>query len=300
MVSSQPGEADPPVNIFILGRQVQEAKLEHPEENLDIPLQSHLEPAILLMEQGCGCLSIGGTQLACAPKDIVFINPGEHYSGAFEPGSLIYRILFRYEFLESRLEDQAFDRYITPLITGEKGLPLSIRPSNPVHALVHQEVRYLIETCPQKTAGAAFLLRAALYALIGVLIEVNNPADISGYSSKLRGVQNQQMARVLAFCQAHYNEKIQLEQLAEIAHMNKNYFSEYFKVTMKYSPMDYLNILRINEAKHLLETTDRKIDDIAFDTGYNSYSYFSRVFKAVCNITPSDYRKSLPNSRMIR
>jgi AraC-like DNA-binding protein len=297
MVSSQTIEVDSPIQITMLGRLVQTEDHEPVVPVREILPQYHTGPAILLVDKGCGCLSVAGLSLACAPNDIFYINPGELYSGSFEPGFLIYRILFRYEILETKLADRAYDQIIRELITGEKKLPLSIRPVNPIHPLVHQEVRRLIEISPKKNPGASFFMRAALYTLIGFLIEDENTFSGSAYSIKPHGIQGQRLTDVLTFLQAHYTEKIRLEQMAEIAHLNKSYFSEYFKASIRYTPVDYLNLLRINKAKELLETTDRKIEDIAFETGFNSYNYFSRVFKALCNMTPSDYRKSMLNCR---
>jgi AraC-like DNA-binding protein len=56
----------------------------------------------------------------------------------------------------------------------------------------------------------------------------------------------------------------------------------------------YLNIVRITEARRLLMDTDRQISEIAFAVGYNYPTTFNRIFKEVTGISPSDFRKKKP------
>ena len=57
--------------------------------------------------------------------------------------------------------------------------------------------------------------------------------------------------------------------------------------------MDYLIEYRIRAAKKLLETTDYSITDIALNCGFNSTSYFTKLFHRSCGKTPNAYRKEL-------
>ena len=54
---------------------------------------------------------------------------------------------------------------------------------------------------------------------------------------------------------------------------------------------DFLTRCRIEEAKRLLRTTDQSVSDIAVESGFESFSYFSTVFKKVVGMTPVQYRK---------
>jgi AraC-like DNA-binding protein len=54
----------------------------------------------------------------------------------------------------------------------------------------------------------------------------------------------------------------------------------------------YINRIRISESKRLLTETDLNIGEIAFKVGFNNQSHFNRVFKAVINLSPSEYRES--------
>lgn len=79
--------------------------------------------------------------------------------------------------------------------------------------------------------------------------------------------------------------------LAKLGHLNKYYLAHTFKKDMGISPIEYLNQVRIREAKILLETTNYSIADIAAFIGFSSQSFFAQAFKRATNQTPSKYRK---------
>jgi transcriptional regulator GlxA family with amidase domain len=55
--------------------------------------------------------------------------------------------------------------------------------------------------------------------------------------------------------------------------------------------IDYLQNLRIEEAKRLLETTDRAVDEICYDVGYEDASFFRRLFRRRTGVAPAQYRR---------
>ena len=65
---------------------------------------------------------------------------------------------------------------------------------------------------------------------------------------------------------------------------------EFKKYTFK-TPVQYMNSVRLSAAMDLLTRTDRKVLDIALDTGFNSLSYFIGVFKQGLGCTPTQFRR---------
>ena len=57
--------------------------------------------------------------------------------------------------------------------------------------------------------------------------------------------------------------------------------------------MSYVISLRINHAKLLLSETDQSVTDIALECGYTDFNYFSKQFKKLTHLSPSEFRKSL-------
>lgn len=97
--------------------------------------------------------------------------------------------------------------------------------------------------------------------------------------------------KMLQHLNANYTRQIKLKDLAEIYHINKNYASLLFKKHTNMSYSDYLNSLRLNHAKELLVSTSMSIAEVAENSGYSDYFYFSKLFKKTFGITPAQYRK---------
>lgn len=97
--------------------------------------------------------------------------------------------------------------------------------------------------------------------------------------------------KALDYIAEHYYEPIQLEQLAQITSLSLSYFKKRFKEETGVSPIDHINTIKIESAKHQLQTTTLSVTEIAFNLGFSSSSYFCSVFKKYLNISPRDYRK---------
>ena len=89
----------------------------------------------------------------------------------------------------------------------------------------------------------------------------------------------------------HYTDKILVSDIAEHFHMDLNYLGRVFKRKNGKSLKDYLTAKRMEKAMYLLDNTDLKIYEIAEASGYSDYFYFTRVFRKVTGITPTEWRE---------
>lgn len=94
----------------------------------------------------------------------------------------------------------------------------------------------------------------------------------------------------------HYNEPISIQDYAESRNMSVCWFQRNFKQIVSYTPMQYLLTIRVNNAASLLETTDYAMAEIAAIVGYEDPLYFSRLFRKVKGMSPSEYRKLMRGS----
>ena len=97
----------------------------------------------------------------------------------------------------------------------------------------------------------------------------------------------------VVYLNEHYAENITVDTLAAIAHYSPAQFRRLFHSLTQMSPSDYITNVRINAAKTLLGTTDRRISDIASDIGFFDHAHFIRTFKRVVGTTPAKYRRNL-------
>ena len=98
------------------------------------------------------------------------------------------------------------------------------------------------------------------------------------------------MQKISDHIEHNYHKKITLKEIANIANMQENAFCKYFKRKTKLSLFDYINRVRIGNACKLLLMKDLSIQQICFNTGYNSPSNFINQFKQRTGMTPKEYR----------
>jgi len=96
--------------------------------------------------------------------------------------------------------------------------------------------------------------------------------------------------KIVHLLETHYAEPITIDELAKRIHLTPNYISNLFKAHIGESIIDYLTRIRMKRAIQLLKDESVRIYEVAEQTGYNSTSYFSVVFKNMYGISPKDYR----------
>jgi AraC-like DNA-binding protein len=97
--------------------------------------------------------------------------------------------------------------------------------------------------------------------------------------------------KIVNFIHVNYEQLITLGILADKFHMSAPYISSCFKKQIGVNFLDFLNETRVNSACSLLLSTTMPITDIAYETGFDSYTTFSRVFRGHRGISARDYRK---------
>ncbi|QUI24711.1 response regulator [Vallitalea pronyensis] len=96
------------------------------------------------------------------------------------------------------------------------------------------------------------------------------------------------------YIQDNYHRSITLNDLAEYTYVSTYYISRIFKKEIGKNFVDYLNEIRINKAKELLNNKDYKTYEVAEQVGIQDPHYFSKLFKKYTNMTPTDYRTQKP------
>ena len=91
----------------------------------------------------------------------------------------------------------------------------------------------------------------------------------------------------------HCERTISLEELSKQFYLSKSYLCRIFKEVTGYTINEYTNIHRIRKAKRYLEETDMSISEIAHTLGFESLTYFERMFKHYMTLSPLKYRKTL-------
>jgi AraC family L-rhamnose operon regulatory protein RhaS len=99
-----------------------------------------------------------------------------------------------------------------------------------------------------------------------------------------------EMDKVILFLHTNYEQKITLNQLTELFHINRTTLSEEFIKATGLSVIDYLIKLRIKIASIFLSQTGIPISEILHRTGFNDSTHFGKMFRKHTGFSPSQYR----------
>jgi AraC family transcriptional regulator len=101
------------------------------------------------------------------------------------------------------------------------------------------------------------------------------------------------LAFVIQYIQTHLHEPLSVEVLSQKACMSQAHFFRCFRQELGVSPVDFINSERMKLALRMLKDPYRSISDICYTCGFNSVSYFNRLFRRLKGETPGDYRRGL-------
>ena len=114
--------------------------------------------------------------------------------------------------------------------------------------------------------------------------EMLNPENEAG---------NRSLSEICDYLKANFKEKITLSELCFIFGTNKTTLCSMFKKATGDTVIGYINTLKIKEAKKLMREGNYNLSEIAFMLRFSSLHYFSRLFKKMENISPSDYIRTI-------
>lgn len=254
-----------------------------------IPVHWHPEIEILYVIRGPLKVIIEGEEYTGTQGDTFCVNPGElHFMDPATADIDYYALLFPLELLSFQLEDTLDREFFQPLRDHSRILPH--HPSTPENAAI---LRYLFtriirtEQEPDSTAKQ-LNLRILLLSLL-------REFAASGLQSPRSSRGNDPMQReLLTYLQQNYREPLRLEDLSKQFHLSEKYLSRYFKQHFHLTLTQYLMHLRLTHARHLLETSDLAVTEVALQSGFSNVSHFIRSFHAAFQMSPLQYRKNLP------
>ena len=138
-----------------------------------------------------------------------------------------------------------------------------------------------------------YIIKGKFLELIGILIQYYNRKSKEGKTKSQKHIK--EIEDTMVYINQHYNDNITLEQLAQIANMNKFHYCTVFKNINHQTVWDYISERRINTSLNYLNSTQKKMTilEIATLCGFNNTVNFNKCFKKIMGMTPSEYRKQI-------
>ena len=102
---------------------------------------------------------------------------------------------------------------------------------------------------------------------------------------------NQYVKKAVSFIQSNYCNPIKVTDVADYVCINRSYLYTLFQNYLGMSPQQFLSTFRITKARELLDSTTYPIESIALSCGYNDALVFTKAFRAMKGMSPSEYRR---------
>ncbi|MBD2847642.1 helix-turn-helix transcriptional regulator [Paenibacillus sp. IB182496] len=251
-------------------------------------LHRHTALEINAIAAGSGYYLINGVRYDFDEGDLVLINANDLHR-AFETEGLVMDIVMvqpAYLSLEQRYDPEL----LLPLRELGSRLGHVIRPGHPAHARLMELVCDIKREYEARELHYEAVIRAQLVRLFAYAGRTFGSGE-GREQPRTKGMET--IRELLRLMEEQPSRPWTLAALAEAAHLSPSHLSALFVRFVGTSPMDYLIQLRLARAVELIETTDRKLIDIAGACGFRNLSNFNRLFKQHLGKPPSELRRAI-------
>lgn len=278
------GDATFPIGVY----QVNE---DHGHTLFD--LHWHEEVEFIYVVEGTASFQIGTNHLEVQAGEALFIQSEELHAAlvATEADSCnLFAIVFDLKLLSGPNYDVVQSKYLDPLFEHKLLLPKQLKPSTPWERRIIAGLVEIIALYGEKPRAFELLIKARLYAIFAEFFaNFQSTLESLPITADLHKIER--LKKVLQYMDESLHTRIQVKDAASIIRMSEGHFCRFFKSLVHKTPMDYINMLRVNQAAKLLSESNKKIIEIALEVGFDNPSYFIKLFKQHKKCTPSEFRK---------
>ncbi len=246
----------------------------------------HPEYELTLILSGSGKRLVGDNYAGFIPGDLVLLGSNLPHTWASEPEpqpAAAVVIQFSAAFITPFLQYPECRGIAALLRRSEKGLFFNKRTA----AAVIKKIKTLLAA-----TGMARLL-----GLVDILHHLGKisaePVSRLAMAQAPTDRAEERINKILQHVYRNYKKPFRVDQLCRLIHLSPGAFCKFFKKTTGKTFSDYVNDVRVAKACNLLLETDRNIARIAYDVGFESITYFNRVFLKKKEITPGAFRHQL-------
>ena len=248
----------------------------------------HPEYEIIYVYEGPVSFTLNDRTQQVESGQALFINPNVIHASIPPAVSHVHYVCvtFGEQFPFSSTLDELYKEYFFPLRL-DKQIPSYIAGTCSWQKKMLLVLQNLCKSGLQKSRGCELEWRILLLQFfhIAYTYDVFIPRE-TGNESSITAVQS-----AILSVQKHYAETIQISQLARQIGFSTEHFCRIFKSITCKTPLEYINAYRLQKAEYFLTHSTTSISQIAISCGFNDINYFSRYFKKIHAITPSQYRK---------
>lgn len=240
---------------------------------------NHKELELIAMRSGHAEFCVDSVPYSLGAGDVLVIPPYAVHRAHVSANTAYDCVCFRLSLL---WDDALREGLEKGMLTVKEPLTAARPYCAEMNEYVHETVRIKEERLP----GWEMEIIGRLSIMFGRLKSDGFFVESGGVNPEHKFVKS-----VLKYVTDHFAEPITSRTVAEAIHFNNSYFCRLFKRAFGTCFAEYLLGYRIERAKGMLGRGEASISEVALKTGFNSFSYFGKVFREQVGISPSEYRR---------
>jgi AraC-like DNA-binding protein len=245
----------------------------------------HPEYELTFIDEGSGKRLVGDSYESFEAGDLVLVGPQLPHTWvsteSITEAATATVVQFSEAFIETFLQHQEFHGLKGLLEKAKRGLHF---PGQGGTELAERVKALSVLEGVEKITG--------LLSILGRLAGQKAQLLASPYFQPVRGEENEQrINKVCQYIQKGAARKVSLQEAAGLIHLSESAFCKFFKRATGKTFSDYVNDIRIGHACHLLTESDKSIGAIAQQAGFETLTYFNRIFLKKKGLRPMEFRK---------
>ena len=276
-----------------------------PEEHFlnTIPWHWHEEIEIDLIQEGDALYTIGDEIYRVTEGSVILIKSNVVHSIESEGKTCsIISLIFSPSIIVLDPESQMNSAYVSPLNLMDEKI-IIFNATDRMQRSMISYIRDIIDLNLARDYGYELLTKSTLYTFWYYLLKEIPHKEIERKKETQENrlsADEERIKDAITFIQENYSDNISLDDIALSVHISKSECCRLFKRTIDMTPFEYLMRYRIFTACDIMlksQRNDESIFDLAIKVGFNSASYFNKLFKKYVGCTPSEYKKQSKTER---
>ena len=259
---------------------------------VDVAWHWHEEFELIYLNSGTVRCSAGDRRFLLHGGEAAFINAGVPHTLFQRLGEPYdeHDIVFHARLVYGEVGSVFYDKYLLPLLrcTALPGFKLS--PEIPWQKEAISHLRLAVSCLLEKRDLYELSVRSALSAFLGLLWKENQ--NVIGPAALKPPASRERVQKMLDYFHSHYQDPVTLDELSAQANICKRECQRVFKSVLGLTPSQYFEQYRLSLSVSLLLNTRESIIDISGKCGFQSPSYFTKVFHKRYGLTPTEFRAS--------
>lgn len=261
----------------------------------------HEEMEIIIVEKGTALLKTEATTIELNAGQGIFLNSNllHAINGKDNEDCALFSLRFHPRFLFGTIRDSISEKYLTPVLSNGEFRYLVLNNETPVSQELLQFGKQMIDLDLEKPAGYEMNVKGLLCQFWGRLVTNISALPTPPRQSMASTFDAHRIKTAIRYIEDHYSEGMALEGIADSIHLSKSECCRCFKRTLGITPFEYLLKYRIFISVRKMQRKDPVADtisDLAASVGFNSASYYNKVFRKYLHCTPLEYKRRILTS----